>query len=66
MLVSGGHRKIGYTYTPGSVQVVPITESGLMDVFARASKAGRAVAVAVRSAMRRVDACIVVEFVLFV
>lgn len=49
------------TYTPGSVQVVPVTASGLTDVFARASRAGRAVAVAVRSAMSRVDACMVVE-----
>lgn len=56
----------GGTYTLASVQVVPVTESGLTDVLARASRAGRAVAVAARSAMRRVDGCMVVEFVLFV
>ena len=54
-----GHEK-GETYTPASVQVVPVTESGLTDVFARASRVGRAVAVAARSAMRMVDGCMVV------
>lgn len=54
------------TYTPASVQVVKVTESGLTDVFARALSVGRAVAVAARSAMRRVDGCMVVGFVLFV
>jgi hypothetical protein len=53
-----------WTYTPASVQVVPVTESGLTDVFARTSRAGRAVADAARSAMMRVDGCMVVGFVL--
>lgn len=53
-----GHEK-GETYTPASVQVVPVTESGLTDVFARGSRVGRAVAVAARSAMRMVDGCMV-------
>lgn len=65
MLVGEGPQKGGAIYTPASVQVVKVTESGLTDVFARASRVGRAVAVAARSAMRRVDGCMVDGCVLF-
>jgi hypothetical protein len=65
VLVGEGPQEGGATYTPASVQVVKVTESGLTDVFARVSRAGRAVAVAARSTMRRVDGCMVVGFVLF-
>lgn len=66
MLVSEGSWEGRDTYTPASVHVVPVTESGLTDVFARVSRAGSAVAVAARSAMKRVDGCMVVVFVLLV